>query len=44
MFWFARGGPMTSGFLLGIAMGVVILGGIVLVGMLRERRARRGKR
>jgi hypothetical protein len=35
---------MTAGFLLGIAMGVVILGGIVVLGMVRERRARRGKR
>jgi hypothetical protein len=35
---------MTSGFLLGIAMGVVILGGIVVIGMIRERRARGGRR
>lgn len=32
---------MTTGFLVGLAMGAVILGGIVLVGMMRERRARR---
>lgn len=32
---------MTTGFLVGLAMGAVILGGIVLVGMMRERRSRR---
>ena len=31
---------MTTGFLVGLAMGAVILGGIVLVGMIRERRSR----
>ena len=40
----AGGWNVTSGFLLGIAMGVVVLGGIVLIGMTRERRARGGKR
>jgi hypothetical protein len=35
---------MTTGFLVGLAMGAVILGGIVLVGMVRERRARGGRR
>lgn len=40
----AGGWNVTSGFLLGIAMGVVVLGGIVLIGMIRERRARGGKR
>jgi hypothetical protein len=34
---------MTTGFLVGLAMGAVILGGIVLVGMVRERRARGGR-
>lgn len=35
---------MATGFLIGMAMGVVILGGIVVLGMIRERRARRGSR
>lgn len=35
---------MTTGFLIGLAMGVVILGGIVVIGMIRERRERRGRR